>query len=205
MGIYFLETGISQRASTVLYDRAKSSIAVAPASAYDWKKLLAGRDAFHTTGITPALTAVPKPLATRWPRRRSRANLPASISITGPSSGRGKTRTTVGPLIKNVDLLIGNEEDAKDVLGIAAEKTDVRAGHVDRAAYEEVAGASAMNMARGWSPSRSARANRPASTISSAPAGRRGVPPQPTVHDSSDRSHRRRRPLLWRPSRRAAR
>src|SRR5215813_13451719 len=30
MGVYFLETGASQRASTVLYDRAKSSIAVTP-------------------------------------------------------------------------------------------------------------------------------------------------------------------------------
>ena len=33
MGVYFLETGASQRASTVLYDRAKSSLAVTPASA----------------------------------------------------------------------------------------------------------------------------------------------------------------------------
>src|SRR5688500_3669769 len=36
LGVYFLETGSSQRASKVIYDRAGSSIAIMPADAYDW-------------------------------------------------------------------------------------------------------------------------------------------------------------------------
>jgi 2-dehydro-3-deoxygluconokinase len=141
LGIYFLETGAAQRASTVLYDRARSSIAVTPASAYEWKKLLVGRDAFHTTGITPALGSQCA-AATRDALALARKlGLFTSFDLNYRAKlwSRRKARATVGPLLKNVDLLIGNEEDAKDVLGIAAEKTDVRSGQVDRSAYEGVA------------------------------------------------------------------
>ena len=42
MGLYFVETGANQRPSRVLYDRAGSAIAVAPADAYDWSTALSG-------------------------------------------------------------------------------------------------------------------------------------------------------------------
>jgi 2-dehydro-3-deoxygluconokinase len=38
-----------------------------------------------------------------------------------------------------VDLVVGNEEDAKDVLGIAADRTDVAGGRIEHGAYESVA------------------------------------------------------------------
>src|SRR5262245_38162690 len=141
LGVYFLETGAAQRASTVLYDRSSSSVAVTPASAYDWKKLLASRDAFHTTGITPALGSQCAQATREALTTARKLGLLTSFDLNYRAKlwSRQKARSTVGPLLKRVDLLIGNEEDAKDVLGIAAEKTDVRAGHVDRAAYERVA------------------------------------------------------------------
>lgn len=141
MGVYFLETGAAQRASTVLYDRARSSIAVTPASAYDWKKLLAGRDAFHTTGITPALGASCTQATREALAAARKLGLFTSFDLNYRAKlwSRRKARSTVGPLLKNVDLLIGNEEDAKDVLGIAAAKTNIHAGQIDRAAYESVA------------------------------------------------------------------
>ena len=141
LGVYFLETGAAQRASTVLYDRARSSIAVTPASAYDWRKLLAGRDAFHTTGITPALSGSCAQATREALTTAKKLGLLTSFDLNYRSKlwSRRKARATVGPLLKQVDLLIGNEEDAEDVLGIAAEKTDVRTGQVDRSAYEGVA------------------------------------------------------------------
>src|SRR4026207_1208787 len=42
MGIYFTETGASQRASTVLYDRANSSISELPADAVEWDRVMTG-------------------------------------------------------------------------------------------------------------------------------------------------------------------
>ena len=56
LGIYFLETGASMRASQVIYDRAHASIAEVDISEFDFDKILDGASWFHTTGITPALS-----------------------------------------------------------------------------------------------------------------------------------------------------
>ena len=56
LGIYFLETGASMRASQVIYDRAGASIADVEISEFDFDKILDGASWFHTTGITPALS-----------------------------------------------------------------------------------------------------------------------------------------------------
>src|SRR5206468_4020174 len=55
VGIYFTETGASQRASTVIYDRAHSAISEMPEDAVAWDLVMAGVALFHVTGITPAL------------------------------------------------------------------------------------------------------------------------------------------------------
>src|SRR6187551_615078 len=55
MGLYFVTSGAGMRATDVVYDRAGSSFAEAPASAWDWDRLLAGADRLHLSGITPAL------------------------------------------------------------------------------------------------------------------------------------------------------
>jgi 2-dehydro-3-deoxygluconokinase len=56
LGIYFLETGASMRASQVIYDRAGASVAEMEISEFDFDKIFEGADWFHTTGITPALS-----------------------------------------------------------------------------------------------------------------------------------------------------
>src|SRR5579862_382276 len=55
VGIYFAETGASQRPSTVVYDRAHSSIGEAQPGMFDWTTIFNGAAWFHVTGITPAL------------------------------------------------------------------------------------------------------------------------------------------------------
>src|SRR5215204_6147932 len=57
LGIYFAETGASQRASTVIYDRAGSAIAGMQPATVDWAQVMDGASWFHVTGITPALGA----------------------------------------------------------------------------------------------------------------------------------------------------
>ena len=56
VGIYYLETGASQRPSKVIYDRAGSSIAQAVSGDFDWPAIFDGAKWFHFTGITPALS-----------------------------------------------------------------------------------------------------------------------------------------------------
>ncbi|TWT22673.1 sugar kinase [Luteimonas marina] len=57
MGLYFLATGAGHRPSEVLYDRADSAFALAPADGYDWPALLRGAGWLHLSGVTPALGA----------------------------------------------------------------------------------------------------------------------------------------------------
>ncbi|MBC5840638.1 sugar kinase [Flavobacterium sp. F-380] len=56
LGIYFLETGTSTRASNVIYDRENSSMANLHTGEIDWKEVLTGATWFHWSGITPALS-----------------------------------------------------------------------------------------------------------------------------------------------------
>ena len=56
LGIYYLETGDSMRASKVIYDRKYSSISDADEDEFDWNKIFEGADWFHVSGITPALS-----------------------------------------------------------------------------------------------------------------------------------------------------
>ena len=55
LGIYFAETGASQRASAVVYDRAQSAISRIEPGTVRWDEVLNGAAWFHCTGITPAL------------------------------------------------------------------------------------------------------------------------------------------------------
>ncbi|MCC4608210.1 sugar kinase [Xanthomonas campestris] len=57
MGLYFLTTGAIHRPSEVVYDRADSAFALAPADAYDWPALLQGVQWLHLSGVSPALGA----------------------------------------------------------------------------------------------------------------------------------------------------
>lgn len=141
LGLYFIEAGASQRASLVLYDRAGSSVALAPAETYNWQALLAGRDAFHTTGITPALSDSCANAAREALKTARGLGLLTSFDLNYRAKlwSREKARQTVEPMLSNVDLVVGNEEDAKDVLGIVPDKTDVRSGRIEHAAYEHVA------------------------------------------------------------------
>ena len=57
IGIYFLETGASQRASVVVYDRAGSAISQAGPGEFDWAAIFAGANWFHFTGHHPGAGA----------------------------------------------------------------------------------------------------------------------------------------------------
>src|SRR5262249_14372681 len=53
--LYSLSPAAGLRASDIVYDRAGSSFATAPADAFDWPRLLEGVERIHLSGITPAL------------------------------------------------------------------------------------------------------------------------------------------------------
>ena len=81
LGIYFAESGASQRPSTVIYDRAHSSISdIDPARDRLGGACCDGATWFHVTGITPALGPEPaRCVADALAARERRSATSASI------------------------------------------------------------------------------------------------------------------------------
>lgn len=137
MGIYFLETGASQRAAKVVYDRESSAFALAPAGSVNWADVFAGAGWFHVTGITPAVSQAAAALALDAARTARAAGLTVSCDLNFRRNlwKWGQPASAVMPdLVRASDILIANEEDIQMALGIASE-VDVHAGALDRASF----------------------------------------------------------------------
>ncbi|MGE4488738.1 MAG: PfkB family carbohydrate kinase [Kiritimatiellales bacterium] len=148
LGLYFVETGANQRPSNVIYDRADSSVSLTPAEAYPWETVFTDADWFHISGITPALSENAADSVLLAAQKAKAAGVTVSCDLNfrkklwqwdtalSPSELAEKTMRRILPY---VDVLIGNEGDAEDVLGIRAGKTDVDAGELSIDKYPAVA------------------------------------------------------------------
>ena len=141
IGIYFLETGASQLASVVVYDRAGSAISQVAPGQIDWDKVFEGASWFHFTGITPALGPDVAAATTEAAKAAKAAGLTVSCDLNYRKKlwTPAEAQKAMTEVIKYVDVAIVNEEDAENVFGIKAEGANVTAGHVDTAGYETVA------------------------------------------------------------------
>ena len=142
LGTYYLEPGAAQRASRVVYDRADSCIALAGPAAYDWPALLARATWFHTTGITPALSAnaAEAVIAGAQAARAAGATVSVDLNYRAKLWNWGaKPADVMARLVGEADVLIGNEEDAEKVFGIHAPGTAVADGQVESSGYLSVA------------------------------------------------------------------
>ena len=140
LGIYFLETGASMRASQVVYDRAGASIADVNSDEFDWDKILAGADWFHTTGITPALSDKAAALTESALKAAKAKGITTSIDLNYRKKlwSKEKAREVMTKLCKFVDVCIGNEEDADTTLGFKAAHTDITKGELNLDGYKDV-------------------------------------------------------------------
>lgn len=141
LGIYYLETGASMRASNVVYDRAHSSISTATAADFDFDKIFEGVDWFHFTGITPALGDNVAEICLEACKAAKAKGITVSCDLNYRNKlwSKEKAGQVMGELCKYVDVCISNEEDANDVFGIKSEGTEVTAGELNKAGYKEVA------------------------------------------------------------------
>ena len=141
MGIYFLETGSNQRPSKVVYDRAESAIAIAPADLFDWEKIFAGADWFHISGIAPAISASAAELSLAACKAAQKCGVTVSCDLNYRKNlwKYGKeAKEVMSEIAKYVDVAIANEEDFQKSLGITA-SSDVESGSLDRNVYEGIA------------------------------------------------------------------
>ncbi len=148
LGLYFLETGANQRPSQVIYDRSGSTISVTPSDAYDWAAILRDASWFHVTGITPAISQAAAECTLAAVRLAQERNVRVSCDLNFRSKlwrwhnslpARELAEQTMREILPYVDVLIANEADCGDVLGIRAAETDVDAGQLDVERYPDVA------------------------------------------------------------------
>src|SRR5260221_9299672 len=141
LGIYFAETGASQRASMVVYDRAHSSISEARRNMFAWPAIFMDATWFHVTGITPALG----PSVADCTREAIDAARAAGARVSIDLNYRKKlwtenrAREVMRSLITSADVVIANEEDIQSSLGLKVSGADVTAGVLDTGAYRQVA------------------------------------------------------------------
>ncbi|WP_374165788.1 PfkB family carbohydrate kinase [Arcticibacter sp. MXS-1] len=140
LGIYFLETGASMRASQVIYDRADASIADVDVSEFDFDKIFEGADWFHTTGITPALSDKAATLTEAALKAAKAKGITTSIDLNYRKKlwSKEKAREVMSNLCQYVDVCIGNEEDAETTLGFKSAGTDITKGELNLAGYKDV-------------------------------------------------------------------
>jgi 2-dehydro-3-deoxygluconokinase len=148
LGVYYVEVGANQRGSTILYDRDNTAISQAAAAEYDFDAALEGIRWVHLTGITPAISEAACAANLELARRAKQAGASVCCDLNyrnklwrwhSEISGRELARQQMAELLPLVDLVIGNEEDAADVLDIHPEKTDVTRGQLDVDSYQQVA------------------------------------------------------------------
>lgn len=121
LGIYFLETGVSQRPSRVLYDRSGSSMAEVTGSEFDWDRVVHGYHWLHTSGITPALSQSAALASLTAVKAAKRAGLTVSVDLNYRSQlwrWASSPAETMAALLDQADIVFSNEEDLVKVFGI---------------------------------------------------------------------------------------
>ena len=140
VGLYYAETGASMRPSKVIYDRAHSSIAEADPSDFDFDAIMEGAQWFHWSGITPAISDKAAELTKLACEAAKRHGVTVSVDLNFRKKlwTSEKAISVMRPLMKYVDVCIGNEEDAEKVLGFKPGNTDVTSGELELAGYVDI-------------------------------------------------------------------
>lgn len=141
LGLFYLETGASQRPSKVIYDRANSAITTLKKGEIDWQTVLQDKDWFHFSGTAPALGETMPAVVTEACQAAKQMGLTVSCDLNYRKKlwSREKAQQVMTALMAYVDVLLCNEEDAEMVFGIKAEGVDVQSGSLDVAKYKNVA------------------------------------------------------------------
>jgi 2-dehydro-3-deoxygluconokinase len=122
LGLFFLETGAGHRATQVLYDRQGSSFALLKPGDIPWDRVLAGKDWLHFTGTAPALSPQLAELTLEGCKAANKLGVTVSCDINYRSAlwSIEAARFVMTRIVQHVDVLVANEEHARQILGAPA-------------------------------------------------------------------------------------
>ncbi len=148
LGIFYLETGANQRPSKVIYDRSDSAITQLSCGDLPWNEIFDGKEWLHLSGTAPALSESVAAVVKEACQAARSMGVTISIDMNfreklwrwkKECSPRALAGEVMREILQLVDVIIGNEEDAENILGIRAGESDVESGKLDVARYVDVA------------------------------------------------------------------
>src|SRR5450631_2212220 len=125
MATVYSDRGFGVRAPVVIYNRANEAAAQLKPGDFDWKAIFAGGVRWvHSGGIFAALSPTTAELAAEMMREAKAAGAVTSFDLNFREKlwricgGDDRAVETIGKIVENVDVLVGNEEDLQKGLGI---------------------------------------------------------------------------------------
>jgi 2-dehydro-3-deoxygluconokinase len=125
MATVYSDRGFGLRGPVVFYNRANEAAAQLKPGDFDWKAIFAGGVRWvHCGGIFAALSPTTAELAAEMMREAKAAGAVTSFDLNFReklwkiSGGDAQAVETIGKIVENVDVLVGNEEDLQKGLGI---------------------------------------------------------------------------------------
>jgi len=119
VGLYFIEFGKKPRPTQVIYDRKNSAIANIDPNEVNWE-VLKDYDAFHTTGITVALSENCKKAVEIGISKAKEFGTKVSFDVNYRSKlwSPEEAFKALDPILRNVDILLVTKDDVKNVLKV---------------------------------------------------------------------------------------
>ena len=121
----YSDRGQGVRPPVVFYNRSNEAGALLKPGDFDWKAIFPGGVRwFHSGGIFAALSATTSELIIEGMQAAKAAGAVISFDLNyraklwGLSGGAARAADVLGRIVKNVDVLVGNEEDLQMGLGI---------------------------------------------------------------------------------------
>jgi 2-dehydro-3-deoxygluconokinase len=125
MATVYSDRGQGIRAPVVFYNRANEAAAQLKPGDFDWKSIFAGGVRwFHSGGIFAALSETTSDVIIEGMQAAKAAGATVSFDLNyraklwGISGGEDRAVAVLDRIVKNVDVLVGNEEDLQKGLGI---------------------------------------------------------------------------------------
>lgn len=146
-GLNFTERGFGMRAAAGCSDRGHTAISQVHSGDFDWDAIFGadhGSRWFHTGGIFAALSESTAAVASEAMRSARRHHTPVSYDLNYRDSlwksigGKPRAQEVNRELVRNVDLLLGNEEDFSAMLGVQIKGVSDDFATLPIAGYEEM-------------------------------------------------------------------
>jgi 2-dehydro-3-deoxygluconokinase len=132
MATVYSDRGLGMRAPVVFYNRSNEAAALLKPGDFDWKAIFAGGVKWvHSGGIFAALSPTTAALAAEFMKEAKAAGAITSFDLNyraklwNIQGGEEKAVETLGRIVENVDVLVGNEEDLQKGLGIEGQDVAV--------------------------------------------------------------------------------